>query len=184
MFHARTVSDWLGDCGFGLNDQHFLTGDNRAHGDRSGVFTSESVPHQKNTHMKTTTSLKPNLLLFAIAAAVLFLPACAEMASSNTKSLLSAAGFVVRSPETPVQKEIYASLPAYQLQRAHVNGKVFYVFKDEKAGVAYVGREPAYQRYQQLCIQQQVAQNYYMAAEMNSMYARRWYGAYGARGWY
>ena len=37
------------------------------------------------------------------------------------------------------RKEIYASLTAYQMQRASVNGKVFYVFKDEKEGVAYVG---------------------------------------------
>jgi hypothetical protein len=31
-----------------------------------------------------------------------------------------------------------------------VKGKVFYVFKDEKAGVAYVGGEPEHRRYQQL----------------------------------
>ena len=39
-----------------------------------------------------------------------------------------------------------------------MNGKGFYVFKDEKAGVAYIGGESAHQRYQQLCTQQHVAQ--------------------------
>jgi hypothetical protein len=62
-----------------------------------------------------------------------------------------------------------------------MKGRAFYVYKDEKAGVAYVGHEAEYQRYQQLCIQQQIAQNYYMAAEMNSFYARGWYGAWGPR---
>src|SRR3954452_20972558 len=120
-----------------------------------------------------------------VGAAMFGLAGCAEMASSNSKSLLSAAGFRVRTPETPQQKEIYAALPPYKVQRATVTGKgVFYVYKDEKAGVAYVGREPEYQRYQQLCIRQRIAQDNYMAAEMNNMYVRRWYGAWGTRAWY
>jgi hypothetical protein len=35
-----------------------------------------------------------------------FLAGCAEMEATNTKSLLSTAGFYVRTPETPKQKEI------------------------------------------------------------------------------
>ena len=126
---------------------------------------------------------QPNLgiMILVTAAALLLLPACAEMASSNTKSLLSAAGFRVRTPETPKQKEVYAALTNQSVQRATVNGKVFYVFKDEKEGIAYVGHEPEYQRYRQLCIQQRIAQEYYMASQMNAYYARGWYGAYGPR---
>ena len=122
------------------------------------------------------------LLILASAAAGLLATGCAEMAAGNTKSLLSASGFRVRTPQTPQQKEIYDALPSYQVERATVNGHTFYVFKDEKDGVAYVGREPEYQRYQKLCIQQRVAQDYYMAAQMNSTYAHRWYGAWGR--WY
>ena len=109
---------------------------------------------------------------------------CAEMESSNTKSLLSAAGFRVRTPETPAQKELYTALPPNKVERATVKGKVFYVFKDEKAGVAYVGHEPEYQRYKELAIQQRVAQDYYAAVQMDNMYANRWYGAWGPRGIY
>jgi hypothetical protein len=116
------------------------------------------------------------------AAAALFLASCAEMGSANTTSLLSAAGFRARTPQTPKQQELYASLPPYTVEHATVKGRAFYVYKDEKAGVAYVGHDSEYQRYQQLCIQQQIAQNYYMAAEMNSVYARGWYGAWGPRG--
>jgi hypothetical protein len=129
--------------------------------------------------IKTTSNL---LIIFAAAAAALFLAGCAEMGSANTTALLSAAGFRQRTPETAKQQEIYTALPPYQVSRATVPGKgVFYVYKDEKAGLAYVGREQEYQRYQGLAIQQQIAQERYMAAEMERAAAWQWYGAWGPR---
>jgi hypothetical protein len=123
-------------------------------------------------------------IIFTAAAAALFLAGCAGMGAGNTTSLLSAAGFRARTPQTPKQKQIYAALPAYRVHRATVNGKVFYVYKDEKAGVAYIGREAEYQRYQQLAIQQQIAQDQYMAAEMDREAALNWYGGFGFRGFW
>ena len=120
-------------------------------------------------------------LIFAGAAAALFLAGCAGAGSGNTTSLLSAAGFRVRTPQTPKQQQIYAALPPYQVERATVNGHVFYVYKDEKAGVAYIGREQEYQQYQQLAIQQQIAENYYTAVAMDRAAAYGWYGAWGPR---
>jgi outer membrane biogenesis lipoprotein LolB len=131
--------------------------------------------------MKINLSKSNNILIFVAASAALFLTGCASMTSANTESLLSAAGFLVRTPQTPKQQQIYAALPPYKVHRATVNGKVFYVYKDEKAGVAYVGREPQYQRYQQLAIQQQIAQDQYMAAEMDRQAALDWYGGFGFR---
>ena len=127
---------------------------------------------------------KPNSIIitgFAAAVAVLFAAGCAEMGSANTTSLLTAAGFRARTPQTPKQQQIYAALPPYQVERATVKGHVFYVYKDEKAGGAYVGREQEYQRYHELAVQQQIAQNYYMAAEMDRAAAFGWYGAWGPR---
>jgi hypothetical protein len=130
--------------------------------------------------MKTMKTISNLLIIFAAAAAALFLAGCASMESANTTSLLTAAGFRTRTPETAKQKEIYAALPPYQVSRATVPGKgVFYVYKDEKAGLAYVGREQEYQRYQGLAIQQQIAQDRYMAAELERDAAWRWYGAWG-----
>jgi len=80
--------------------------------------------------------------MFVVVCALGGLVGCAEMESSNTKSLLSAAGFRVRTPETAAQKELYAALAPHHVQRATVKGKVFYLYKDETAGVAYVGQEP------------------------------------------
>jgi hypothetical protein len=131
--------------------------------------------------MKAKITKSTIILIFAATTALL-VTGCASMTSANTESLLSAAGFRVRTPQTPNQQQIYAALPPYQVERATVKGKgVFYVYKDEKAGVAYVGREQEYQRYQQLAIQQQIAQDQYMAAEMERDAAWQWYGAWGPR---
>jgi hypothetical protein len=134
---------------------------------------------QSTQLMKTKTSI----IVLSLAAGIVLsaLGGCASVGSTNTESLLSAAGFVVRTPETPKQKEIYATLPAYKVHRATVNDKVFYVYKDEKAGVAYVGHEPEYQRYKQLAVQQQIAQDQYMAAELDRQSALQWYGGFGVR---
>jgi len=130
----------------------------------------------------TSTSRTSNIVIFlATLAGMILLAGCASMTSSNTESLLSAAGFRVRTPQTPKQQQIYAALPPYKVHRATVNGKVFYVYKDEKAGVAYVGREQEYQQYQQLAIQQQIAQQYYAAVEMDRAAALNWYGGFGVR---
>jgi hypothetical protein len=134
---------------------------------------------------RAAPTMKPNtrkliiLALFAAGSAMFSLAGCAGVGSSNSESLLTAAGFRVRTPETPRQKQIYAALPAYKVHRATVNGKVFYVYKDEKAGVAYVGHEPEYQRYKQLAIQQRIAEDNYMAAEMERDAALSWYGGFG-----
>ena len=127
---------------------------------------------------------KPNSIvntIFAGAAAALFIAGCAEVGSGNTTSLLTAAGFRAHTPQTPKQQQIYTALPPYQVERATVNGHVFYVYKDEKAGVAYIGRQQEYQNYQQLAIQQQIAQNYYTAVAMDRAAAYGWYGAWGPR---
>jgi len=131
--------------------------------------------------MKSETTKTNVILIFAVAAVTLFVAGCAEMGSGNTTSLLSAAGFHAVTPQTPKQQQLYAALTPYTVQHATAKGRSFYVYKDEKAGVAYVGHQAEYQRYQQLCVQQQIAQNYYMAAEMNRAAAFGWYGAWGPR---
>ena len=134
----------------------------------------------------TSTQRASNIVIFLVTiAGAILLAGCAGVGSSNTESLLTAAGFRARTPQTPKQQQIYAALPPYQVQRATVPGKgVFYVYKDEKSGLAYVGREPEYQRYQQLAIQQQIAQNQIAAAEMEQQAALDWYGGFGFRGYW
>jgi len=74
---------------------------------------------------------------------------------------------------------MYAALPSNKVERASAKGKVFYVFKDEKAGVAYVGGEVEHQRYQQLCTQHHATQA--AEEEMNPSLATRWNNQWGPR---
>lgn len=43
-------------------------------------------------------------------------------------------------------KEIFATPLAYQVHRLTANGQTFYVYKNESADLALVGREAEYQR--------------------------------------
>ena len=91
-------------------------------------------------------------LHFVLAAtAAGLLAGCASMQPHDAKSELTAAGFKLRKPDTAKKREIYDSLPDGKLERVTVSGKAYYVFKDEKSGGAYVGRESEHQRYLQIC---------------------------------
>jgi hypothetical protein len=107
------------------------------------------------------------------------LVACAGMGSSNTKSLLSASGFSVKTPETAKQKEMYAAAESYKILRVTSKGKTFYAYKDEKTGTALIGDESNYQKFEKLAIEQNIARQQYQAAEMQREMAMGWYGAYG-----
>ena len=121
--------------------------------------------------MKTRLINSSLILILAIWSATFF-AGCASMETNKTPSLLSAAGFRVRTPQTAKQKELYAAFPSNKLERGTVKGKVVYVFKDEKAGVEYVGGEPEHQRYHQLCREQQVAEA--PEEQMNDFFNRSW----------
>ena len=121
--------------------------------------------------MKTKIT-NSSLILILAACGIIFFAGCASMETNKTPSLLSEAGFRVRTPQTAKQKELYAALPSNKLERATVKGKVIYVFKDEKAGVEYVGGEPEHRRYQQLCTEHHVAQA--PEEQMNDFFTRSW----------
>jgi hypothetical protein len=128
--------------------------------------------------MKTSASL----ILMAAALPCALLSNCASMGASSTEPLLSAAGFVSRTPQNAKQQELYNQLPPYKIHRATHKGKVMYAYKDEKKGLAYIGDEAAYQRYQKLAVERRIARDNYEAAEMNRNMAWGWYGAYGYMG--
>jgi len=104
---------------------------------------------------------------------------CVGVAAANQRSLLSSAGFRIHTPQTSKQWELYAAAPSYRIERATVNGKVVYAYKDERKGVAYIGGEREYQRYHELAVRQRIASDSYMAAEMNPDAAWAWYGPEG-----
>jgi len=132
--------------------------------------------------MKYSVIVRHYVLLLAVISVAGCAGTTTETAgTANTKSLLAKAGFRIRAPQTAPQKELYAALTAYKIQAARVKGKVLYLYKDEKAGVAYVGHEPEYQRFCQLCRQQQVSESFTMSEDMDTIQAQRWYGEWGAQ---
>jgi ABC-type phosphate transport system substrate-binding protein len=123
--------------------------------------------------------MKNILKSLILAAAAFIITGCASTGSSSTEQLLSASGFVSRSPENAKQQKLYNDLPAYKVHRGTYNGQVIYAYKNEKTGLAYVGSEAAYQNYQRLAVERRIASDYNNAAEMNRATAYGWYGAYG-----
>ncbi|MGH8045621.1 MAG: hypothetical protein ACREKL_00110 [Chthoniobacterales bacterium] len=104
--------------------------------------------------------------LLPFFAAIIALAGCASLEAPNTEALLSAAGFVVKTPSTPKQQAFYSALTPFELQHDTINGKPIYVYADKTQGVVYFGNAQAYQKYQQLSLKQQVAEDELNAAEM------------------
>jgi hypothetical protein len=84
------------------------------------------------------------ILIFLCAG---ILVGCGALEVRAQRVSLSESGFLARVPETERQREFYAILPPNKLYGGIKNGRSFYVFKDEKTGVIYVGNEEDYQRY-------------------------------------
>lgn len=55
----------------------------------------------------------------------------------------------------------------YKMKLISIEGYPVYVYKDPRQGVLYVGGDDAYQRFKQLGLEQQIAQEDLMAAELD-----------------
>ncbi len=123
-------------------------------------------------------------LFAALAAACgfLILNGCTAFETNTKIRTLSDSGFVARVPETPRQREAYAALPPYKLHRGVVKGNVFYAYKDEKNGVAYIGTEAEYQRYMETARRfiaaYEMTEEKMVAHDMDNDLQWRWYGSW------
>lgn len=130
--------------------------------------------------MKTKPSRSLIIGLTGIClASIVALAGCAGTATTatSTEETLASAGFRLRTPETPKQKQIFADLPAYKVHRLTVGGQTYYIYKDEAKGVAMVGREAEYRRYRQMARQDASDANLEAAALDDAM-ARDWASEY------
>jgi hypothetical protein len=85
----------------------------------------------------------------------------------NKESVLSAAGFRMRTPSTQEQWAMFNRMTPYKLERNTFKGKALYTYADKQKGVVYIGGDKAYQRYKQLGIQQSIAQKELEASYSN-----------------
>jgi hypothetical protein len=122
----------------------------------------------------------------ALAACLVATGGCAALRKSEVDSqeqLLSAAGFQMKLADTPQKVEHLQGLTSQKLVPHTRDGKLYYVYADpEFCKCLYVGNEPAYQKYQQLAIQQKLAQERLNAAAMNENAAMNW-GMWGPFWW-
>lgn len=113
-------------------------------------------------------TMKP--LLFALAVALLTGCAAIERAERNsTEQMLAAAGFNVIPANTPQRQASLNDLKPYTISRQFRGGQALYVYPDPQGNFAYIGDQTAYDRYQNLNVQQQISQENMMAAQMSTM---------------
>ena len=124
-----------------------------------------------------------SVFLFSLFLLSALLCGCASTGAYNTESMLSAAGFTVKTPKNAQEQAIYDKLKAYKMETGVVNGKRLYGYKDEKKGVVFVGGEEQYQAYQRLAIQQNIATERMRAAQMDALTVQQYrsFAPYGYR---
>jgi hypothetical protein len=121
-----------------------------------------------------------------LAAVVILGSGCAAIRKSEVETqeqLLSAAGFQMKLADTPQKLAHLQEMTRQKLVPHTKDGKLYYAYADpEVCKCLFVGDEPAYQKYQQLAIQQKVAQERVNAAAMNENAAMNW-GLWGPFWW-
>ena len=102
----------------------------------------------------------------------------------QTEQLLAAAGFKVKLADAPDKLAHAQTLTQHKLVPHEKDGQVYYVYADATTcKCVYWGNEDAYQRYQQLAVQQEIADEQRMAAQMNENAAMNW-GMWGPGPWW
>ena len=112
-------------------------------------------------------------------AGVLAVTACASMigrGAIDTERTLAAAGFQMKLADTPEKLTHLGTLePQRKLVSYTQDGETRYVWADGKyCKCLYAGSEQAYQRYQNLAIQQKLGKEQLLAAEANEEAAIEW----------
>ena len=110
--------------------------------------------------------------LLPLAVAATFLVGCAAIEKAErkgTEQMLAAAGFNVLPANTPQRQASLAELKPYVISRQFRGGQAVYVYPDAEGSFAYIGDQAAYDRYQNLVVQQQISDQNLMAAQMASM---------------
>jgi hypothetical protein len=127
----------------------------------------ERFRHQDETEEDHTMQTRFIKLLPAVGA-ILVLAGCAAEVEQR-EDLLSAAGFRVKTASTADRLRSMQALPPHRFVRESLNGREVWVYTDPTVcKCLYVGTPDAYQRYQQLNVQQRIADENVEAAQLAS----------------
>jgi hypothetical protein len=115
-----------------------------------------------------------------IVTALLALAAGCATTTQSKENMLVAAGFKVVTPKTAEQSAKLKKLTPGTVAQINKAGKTYYIFPDAAHNQAYVGGPKQYQAYQQLRLQNKLAEENLQTAEMYQDSMMGW-GAWG--GW-
>ena len=104
--------------------------------------------------------------LIGVIALLTLVVGCAN--TQHTENLLSAAGFRTVIANTPQRQEQLKALPPDKVTLVQRNGNTYYVYADPANNQAFVGTPSQYQKYQQLRLANNLAQDQLQTAELNS----------------
>ena len=123
------------------------------------------------------------LPLIALSLSVTGCAAIRTHQTAETEQVLAAAGFQVKPADTPEKLAHLQTLTPRKVVRYSRDGQPQYVYADpETCKCLYVGDEQRYQKYQELSLQKQIADEQMSAAETNWDASINW-GAWGPWGW-
>jgi hypothetical protein len=119
-------------------------------------------------------------MISAIALLALTVGCATTTSTQNKESMLVAAGFKTVTPKTPAQQQKLQKLPPGKVAMIQKAGKTYYIFPDAAHNQAYVGGPKQYRAYQQLRLENKLAEQNLETAEMYQDPMMGW-GAWG--GW-
>jgi hypothetical protein len=112
---------------------------------------------------------------FNVIGAIALLALTVSCANSqHTENLLSAAGFRTVLANTPQRQEQLKVLPPDRVTLVQRNRKTYYVYADPANHQAFVGTPTQYQKYQQLRLANNLAQDQLQTAQLNSWGPSLW----------
>jgi len=125
--------------------------------------------------MAETTWLRCSVAGLALCAVLAGCAAIERHEANQTEQMLAAAGFEMRTADTPAKLADLERLQQHKLVRHERDGEVTYVYADAAdCKCLYSGDQHSYDEFQKLQVQENVAAQEMMAAEMNQQAAMNW----------
>jgi hypothetical protein len=107
-------------------------------------------------------------VLVALAVALAGCAAIQKNETDQTEQTLAAAGFQMQPADSPARMAHLQTLTQHKLVPHDKDGEMFYVYADASdCKCIYTGDEAAYQAYQKMAVDERIADDQRMAAEMN-----------------
>ena len=125
--------------------------------------------------MAETTWLRCSMAGLALCTALAGCAAIERHEAGQTEQLLAAAGFQMRPADTPAKLADVERQQQHKVVRHERDGEATYVYADAAdCKCLYTGDQASYDQFQKLQVQENVASQEIMAAEMNQQAAMDW----------